>query len=160
MKNLFRQNPTLLPWLNGVAKYYNEMGNDVARTYKGKEYHVGLKTYLDAVQLLTNPDFAVKLANLNIAEYKLLAIKTNDNRNIWYEMGLLTCALDTLFRFVDVVARNSKVLIDKGCIITNNDKSLAGQLYKFYTNLFNQLKQNCISNLSQEDLRKYLRFID
>ena len=160
MKNLFKQNPTLLPWLNGMAKYYNDIGNTVARTFKGQEYYVGLKPYIDAVQMLTDPDFAKKLANLNLRDYKMYASKTHDNRDIWYEMGVFTSALDTLFRFVDVVAHNSEVLTNKGCVITNNDKSLAGQLYKFYTSIFDQFRENCFNNLNHEDLGKYLTFID
>ena len=61
MKNLFKQNPALLPWLNGTAKFYNDMGNDVAEAYKGKEYHVGTLTYINTVQLVANPEFAKKL---------------------------------------------------------------------------------------------------
>lgn len=159
MKNLFKQNPALLPWLNGTAKFYNDMGNDVAE-HKGPEYHVELFTYLDAVQMVSVPEFTMKLGNLNIDEYRKKSIVTNDKRGIWYELGMLTCALDTVFRFVEVVADQPEVLINKGCNITNQDKQLANKLYDFYVKHFNKLKNNCYNNLTKQEAAKYIRFID
>ena len=160
MKNLFKQNPALLPWLNGTAKFYNDMGNDVAEAYKGKEYHVGTLTYINTVQLVANPEFAKKLGDLDINDYRSKAIITDDNRGIWYELGAYTCALDTMFRFVESVAHHSKLFNERGCKITNSDKALAGQLYDFYTKQFRKLKENCLNNLNEDEVGKYLKFID
>lgn len=159
MKNLFKQNPNLLPWLNGVAKYYNDMGNEVAE-HNGPEYHVGLLTYIEAVQLVTNPEVALKIANINISDYRKQAVKTDDNRGIWYELGLYTCAFDTLFRFVETVADHPEAFMNQGVRVSSEDRKLAKKLYSFYVEQFHNLKQNCFKNLTELEQRKYYKFID
>ncbi len=159
MKNLFIQNPKLIPWLNGVAKYFNDMGNQVAE-WKGAEYFVEIDTYILAVRTISDPQAASRMANVDINKYRSAAIRTNDGRGIWYELGLYTCALDTLCRFVETVADNPDVFLEKGVTLTKNDIELASQLYGFYAKQFNRLKRNCLENLNEEESAKYYKFID
>ena len=159
MKNLFKQNPNLLPLLNGAAKYHIDVVNQAAKL-KGAEYHVGLYTYLDAVQMVSEPDFATKIGNLDINEYRKSAAITSDSRSVWYELGVFTCALDTLFHFVEMVADRPQALINQGCTVSKQDRKLAAQLYNLYTEQFLKLQENCHTNLTLTEHQKYYTFID
>jgi hypothetical protein len=137
--------------LDGV---YSDIGHE------GPEYHVGLLTYIKAVQLVTNSEVALKMANINISDYREKAVKTDDNRGIWYELGLYTCAFDTLFRFFEMVADYSEAFMKQGVRVSSEDRKLAKKLYSFYVEQFRNLKQNCFKNLTELEQRKYYKFID
>ena len=168
IKNVFA-NQDLMGWLNGLAIHQNQMGNEVAKAYKGELYHVGDITYVQAVQLMTNIDAVKKLINIDVNQYRAFTEKNAKTlftepreaaRGIWYEFGLYTSALDTIFRLLEVIHTRPDVFKEKGTIISPKESYEAGKAYKFYVDAFNKFRDKCFKELNDEEASKYYRFID
>lgn len=168
IKNVFT-NQDLMGWLNGLAIHQNQICNEVAKAYKGDLYHVGTVTYIQAVQLMTDIDQVKKLINIDINGYRNFTEKNSKflftepreaARGIWYEFGLYTSALDTIFRLLEVIHTRPDVFKEKGTIISPKESYEAGKAFNFYVDAFNKFRDKCFKELTDEEASKYYRFID